>query len=132
MKQNSQWLSHVRTRSKTAEETSAPTEGPRTQSGVVVGTIAYVSPEQARGEDLDGRSDVFAFGCVLYEILTGRRAFPAAAPLEALASILRDEPREPSALGVPLSPEVDGILRRAAGSRPILSLKSLMSMNSSA
>jgi TolB-like protein len=94
------------------EETSVPTDGPQTQSGVVVGTIAYVSPEQARGEELDGRSDVFAFGCVLYEMLTGHRAFPAAAPLEALASILRDEPREPSALGVHLSPEVDGILHR--------------------
>ena len=92
-----------------AHPTGAATAAPLTASGMIIGTFAYVSPEQARGEAVDARSDVFALGSVLYEMLAGRRAFPGVTPAETLVSILRDEP-EPS--GVPLSAEADGVLRR--------------------
>ncbi|MEO7272292.1 MAG: protein kinase [Vicinamibacterales bacterium] len=63
-----------------------------TSQGFVAGTVAYMSPEQAQGQTVDARSDVFAFGCVLYEMLTGRQAFHQANPIATLAAILHDEP----------------------------------------
>lgn len=63
-----------------------------TQMGVILGTAAYMSPEQARGGAADKRSDVWAFGCVLFEMLTGRRAFEGADGSDTLAAILRGQP----------------------------------------
>jgi serine/threonine-protein kinase len=63
-----------------------------TQAGVVLGTAAYMSPEQARGKPVDKRADIWAFGCVLYEMLTGVRAFPGDTVTEALAAVLMREP----------------------------------------
>jgi len=63
-----------------------------TEPGVILGTAAYMSPEQARGKVLDKRTDVFSFGCVLYECLTGKRAFPGETISDTLASVLRAEP----------------------------------------
>ena len=71
---------------------TSPTVG-ATVPGTVLGTFGYMSPEQARGQVADARSDLFSLGCVLYEMLTGERAFRGATPAEALASVLRDEPR---------------------------------------
>jgi serine/threonine protein kinase len=65
-----------------------------TQPGQVMGTASYMSPEQVRGERVDSRSDVFSFGCVLYEMLTGVRAFDAASRVETMNAILIYEPRE--------------------------------------
>jgi serine/threonine-protein kinase len=66
--------------------------GADTQSSPAAGTVGYMSPEQIRCERSDARSDIFAFGCVLFEMLTGRRAFPGATPAEAITAILRKQP----------------------------------------
>jgi len=63
-----------------------------TETGMILGTAPYMSPEQARGEDVDERADVWAFGCLLYEMLTGRRAFDGRSTSDVLAAVLRDAP----------------------------------------
>src|SRR5205823_2239822 len=63
-----------------------------TRAGVILGTAAYMSPEQAKGRLADKRSDVWAFGCVFYEMLTGKRAFEGEDVSDTLAAILRGEP----------------------------------------
>jgi Tol biopolymer transport system component len=82
-----------------------------TQMGVMLGTASYMSPEQARGLPVDKRSDVWAFGCVLYELVTGRRAFPGQTATDAIAAILE---REPEWRLVPASvpPRITWLLQR--------------------
>jgi len=79
-----------------------------TGKGMVLGTVGYMSPEQVRGESVDGRTDIFSFGAVLYEMLTGVRAFAKNSATETLAAILRDDPPEPGTLGRPIP---DGLRR---------------------
>src|SRR4030095_16549140 len=82
-----------------------------TQAGVILGTAAYMSPEQAKGFQTDTRSDIFSFGCVLYEMLTGRQAFQGDTVAEILASVLvRDV--EWSFLPPNLNPRIQDLLRR--------------------
>ena len=85
------------------QETRAPTVSAGTEPGVVMGTIGYMSPEQARGGTLDFRSDQFSLGSVLYEMATGRRAFRGESKPEVLAAIIREEPQSVSSVtpGVP-------------------------------
>jgi len=71
----------------------------QTQAGTVLGTAAYMSPEQAQGKPLDARSDIFAFGAVLYEMLSGRRAFGQDSTVAAMAAILQKEPEPCDAPG---------------------------------
>jgi serine/threonine protein kinase len=63
-----------------------------TQAGIILGTAAYMSPEQAKGKTVDRRADIWAFGCLLYEMLTGKRAFGGQAVSETLAAVIRDDP----------------------------------------
>ncbi len=74
------------------ESGSAPVMKSLTGDGRIVGTVAYMSPEQAEGNPVDARSDIFSFGSVLYEIVSGRRAFPGNSSLSTLSAILRSEP----------------------------------------
>ena len=92
------------------EGTNAPTESRRTSPGTVMGTVAYMSPEQVRGEPLDPRSDIFSFGTVLYEMLTGRKAFARDSAAETMAAILMKEPPDLSGSGVSVSPAMAVIL----------------------
>ncbi len=84
----------AKTQDEVAAEATTRTElapVPTTRVGVVLGTPGYMSPEQARGERVDKRTDIWAFGCLLYEMLTGRRAFGGQTPSDAIAAVLRDQ-----------------------------------------
>ena len=83
-----------------------------TQPGVVLGTVGYMSPEQVRGEEADHRSDIFAFGCIFYEMLSGKRAFHKETSAETMTAILKDEPAEMSAEVSGVSPAVERVARR--------------------
>lgn len=74
------------------DHTHAPTAPQITRAGVVMGTATYMSPEQARGESVDFRTDQFSFGIIVYEMLTGRNPFRRASPADSLAAILNDDP----------------------------------------
>jgi serine/threonine protein kinase/Tfp pilus assembly protein PilF len=91
------------------DETSSPTEQ-RTEPGTVMGTVGYMAPEQVRGIRVDQRSDIFSFGTVLYEMLTGQRAFQRETSADTMAAILNDNPPAPSAIRAPLPAELDRIV----------------------
>ena len=86
--------------------------GTETRSGTLVGTVAYMSPEQAEGRDVDSRSDIFAFGAVLYEMLTGRRAFAGETPMSTLAAVLQKEPPALSGIVAGVPPELEQLVTR--------------------
>lgn len=88
-----------------------------TRTGVVMGTAPYMSPEQAKGERVDKRTDVWAFGCVLYEMLTGRQAFARDTVAETVAAVLDDEPRW-SAMPAASTPAVRNALERCLRKNP--------------
>jgi serine/threonine protein kinase len=86
-----------------------------TEDGTVVGTLAYMSPEQAQGKPLDGRSDIFSFGAVLYEMATGRSAFWRESRASTMAAILRDQP---TALPLEVGPGLRGVIGRCLVKEP--------------
>ncbi len=83
-----------------------------TEPGMVLGTVSYLSPEQARGEPADERSDIFSLGCVLYEMVSGRRAFDGGSAPETLAAILRDDPPDLAGSGARFPPGIGALVRR--------------------
>ncbi len=97
---------------------SADTVTLETQPGVVLGTVAYMSPEQVRGWPADARSDVFAFGCMLYEMLTGRRPFTGETNADLMAAILHDSPPALSASGRHRPADADRIIARCLEKDP--------------
>ena len=90
----------------------------KTQSGVIVGTPLYLSPEQAMGESVDARSDLFALGAVLYESIAGRPPFSGKGVLEIAAQVIHVDPRPPSALNPNVPPELDRVSLKALAKRP--------------
>ena len=93
--------------------TSSPTE-----AGVVMGTAGYMAPEQVRGVAVDSRTDIFAFGAVLYEMVSGKRAFRRETPAETMTAILKEDPPELSELDHPVSPGLERIVRRCLEKNP--------------
>ena len=83
------------------DEDTTRTAGPATEEGAVLGTVSYMSPEQAQGRPVDSRSDIFSFGSVLYEMLSGRRAFRQDSTVGTLAAILHSDPTPPASPDVP-------------------------------
>jgi len=97
--------------------TSPTFTAPATQIGMILGTAAYMAPEQARGKAVDRRADIWAFGVVLYEMLTGRRAFEGEDVSTTLASVLKDDPKW-HALPMALPPSLSRLLRRCLEKDP--------------
>jgi serine/threonine protein kinase len=96
---------------------TAPTLAGVTREGVVVGTAAYMSPEQARGLPIDKRTDIWAFGCLLYEMLSGRRAFDGQTTSDVMVAVLERQP-EWTALPSTTSPRIQSLLRRCLAKDP--------------
>src|SRR5690349_20847805 len=92
--------------------------GARTAAGVVMGTASYMAPEQVRGEPTDSRTDIFAFGAVLFEMLSGKKAFLRETAAETMTAVLRAEPPEMGDSGHALSPAMDRIVRRCLEKSP--------------
>ena len=96
----------------------AETVSTRTGEGAIVGTVAYMSPEQAEGKRIDTRSDIFSFGSMLYEMLTGQRAFRGDTRASTIASILKEEPKPISQVAEGLPRDAEKIVRRCLRKDP--------------
>jgi len=90
---------------------SLATLDPGTQPGMVLGTVGYMSPEQVRGRDVDHRSDLFSFGAILYEMITGRRAFHRDSTADTVSAILREDPVDPSSTNKSVPAALERIIR---------------------
>ncbi len=93
-------------------------DAPLTVEGSIIGTVSYMSPEQAQGKKVDTRSDIFSFGVVLYEMLTGVRAFGGESALSTLSAILRDEVRPIAETSPEVPPQVDLVINRCLRKLP--------------
>ncbi|MGH9849519.1 MAG: protein kinase domain-containing protein, partial [Blastocatellia bacterium] len=99
-------------------DTDAPTQKKITDPGTVMGTVGYMSPEQVRGQETDSRSDIFSFGVILYEMLSGRRTFTGESAVEVMNAILKEEPPELGETNAKISPALDRIVRRCLEKKP--------------
>src|SRR5580704_6382748 len=97
----------------------ATVEAVPTSAGAVLGTVGYMSPEQVRGEAADGRSDIFALGTILYEMLSGQRAFRRETSAETMTAILKEDPPELSGSGKAIPPAMERIVRRCLEKKPL-------------
>jgi serine/threonine protein kinase len=85
---------------------------PATEDGIIIGSIPYMSPEQAEGKPVDARSDIFSFGAVLYEMITGQRAFQGASRISTLAAVVEKDPQPPSQISSGTPPELERLIAR--------------------
>jgi Tol biopolymer transport system component len=91
-------------------QTNLPTQGPGTEPGIVLGTLGYMSPEQVRGKSADARSDIFSFGAILYEMLSGRRAFHGDTAADTISAILTKDPPDLSETNQKISEGLERIV----------------------
>jgi Tol biopolymer transport system component len=101
-----------------SSHTSMPTATHGTEAGVVMGTAGYMSPEQVRGIALDARSDIFSFGAILYEMLSGKRAFHGDTPADTMSAILKEEPPELNETNRNVSPALERIVQHCLEKNP--------------
>ena len=99
-------------------ESDATITGALTAAGTMVGTPQYMVPEQIEGRDADARTDIFAFGCVLYEMLTGQRAFDGKSQASVIAKILQGDPKPVRELQPATPPALDRVLRMCLAKDP--------------
>ena len=93
-------------------------EGPETEEGSILGTVSYMSPEQAEARKVDARSDIFSFGAVLYEMATGRRAFLGRSKISTLAAVLNSDPQRPAGIHPGLPRDLEKIIQRCLRKDP--------------
>ncbi len=98
--------------------TAFPTQHALTQEGTILGTFQYMAPEQLEGREADARTDIFAFGCVLYEMATGKKAFSGATQASLISSILRDEPLAISQVQPTSPPAFDHVVKKSLAKDP--------------
>lgn len=103
-----------------------------TQTSAVIGTAQYLSPEQARGEAVDARSDVYAAGCVLFELLVGNPPFVGDSPVSVAYQHVREDPKAPSEINHEVSPDVDAIVLKALAKNPVNRYQSAQEMRADA
>ena len=101
-----------------AAETAAMTGPNPTAAGMVLGTVGYMSPEQVKGQPADHRSDIFSFGAILYEMISGKRAFKGESGVETMSAILKEDPPELTESGLHISPGLERIVRRCLEKSP--------------
>jgi Tol biopolymer transport system component len=106
------------TRPETDAGAEAPTVQVNTEPGQVMGTVGYMSPEQVRGKAADHRSDIFAFGSILYEMLSGQRAFRGDTPADTMSAILKEEPAELSETARNVPPALERMVRHCLEKNP--------------
>ncbi|HEV8231118.1 MAG TPA: protein kinase [Thermoanaerobaculia bacterium] len=111
-------LAKLKPELKAGEATELPTATAGTEPGVVLGTMGYMSPEQVRGRPADARSDIFAFGAILYEMLSGKRAFHADTAADTITAILTKEPPDLSQTNRDIHPGLDRIVRHCLEKNP--------------
>jgi tRNA A-37 threonylcarbamoyl transferase component Bud32 len=99
-------------RAAAADDETRTVNAPLTEEGTILGSVPYMSPEQAEGKAVDARSDIFSFGTVLYEMITGQRAFRGETRASTLAAVVEKEPQPPSQTGANAPPEVERLIAR--------------------
>src|SRR5438128_8779943 len=99
-------------------QTDIPTRRVDTDPGVVIGTVGYMSPEQVRGRPVDHRSDIFSFGAILYEMLSGRRAFHGESAAETMSAILKEDPPDLSETNHNISPALERLVNHCLEKNP--------------
>ncbi|MFC7528938.1 Stk1 family PASTA domain-containing Ser/Thr kinase [Actinoplanes sp. GCM10030250] len=103
-----------------------------TQTSAVIGTAQYLSPEQARGESVDARSDVYAAGCVLFELVVGHPPFVGDSPVSVAYQHVREDPKPPSSIVRDLPPDIDAIVLKALAKNPLNRYQSAQEMRADA
>src|ERR1022692_3046495 len=106
------------TQADSGDHTSLPTMTHATEAGVVLGTAGYMSPEQVRGTAVDARSDIFSFGAILYEMISGKRAFHRDTPADTMSAILKEDPPELNETNRNVSPALERIVQHCLEKNP--------------